>query len=569
MPNRSDRLHCGGFAALMLLVLLAWGPWPTLASIVDHPPGPRHPDASIEMVAHRGANLGAPENTLAAAELALERGANWIEVDVRTSRDGVMYLMHDRTVERTTDGEGVFAEMTSAEIDRLDAGAWFDEAYAGERVPRLRDFLAWAEGRTRVYLDVKAVDPKAFVNLLAEFDVGDDVFFWSGDRGLMDAICRLAPDLPHKRGPDTVAELIAVDEAWGLDVVETGPEHLTERFMAEAASRGIRVMAHLLDDEPSSFRRAVERQPDLANLDYLERFKRVEAATLDQMAAGKSGMQSGGVKPIGDGGLVVTTSLGHSHNDYYRARPLLGALESGMLSIEADVFLREGDLFVAHDPYEITEHRTLRRLYLDPLWEAFEAHGGAKPDHPFGGKVRASGRPVVLLVDFKSAGPPAWRALERQLRDYSGLVREVHRDAAGRVVVSRAPVIVVVSGNRPQRLIEGAAVRRTAIDGRFPGDLASDRPPHLMPMISTSFSDLASVAEDRGEGSIPAVLASFSRAAAAEGRLARVWATPDKPRAWRILAASGMQLINTDRPGRLAAFFDGLNDPQQAAIETE
>ncbi|MFC6656167.1 glycerophosphodiester phosphodiesterase family protein [Roseibium salinum] len=93
------------------------------------------------IVCHRGACLSAPENTLASLAGAIDMGAEVVEFDVRPSRDGVLYVMHDATVDRTTDGTGRFADMTSDEIDTLDAGSWFSPEFAGERVPRLNTFL--------------------------------------------------------------------------------------------------------------------------------------------------------------------------------------------------------------------------------------------------------------------------------------------------------------------------------------------------------------------------------------------------------------------------------------------
>lgn len=571
MTNARCRLRFS--STWIILVMLSAVLELTPLSLADDTRGPypRHQSATIEMVAHRGANLAAPENTFVAAELALERGAAWVEIDIRTSQDGVMYLMHDHTVDRTTDGSGVFAEMNSTDIDRLDAGAWFGESFTGESVPRLRDFLAWAKGKTRVYVDVKAVEPEAFVSLLRDTKMRDDVFFWSGDDELMNDICLLDPDLRHKRNANNVEELISVDDEWSIDIVETCARNLTQRFLAEAESRGIQVMAHLLDDKTASFRQAVQMDVDLANLDHLQGFKRIETATLDSLGVRDKhdGAKTGGVASTNDGGFVYAGSMGHSHNDYYRDTPLLDALDAGMLSIEVDVYHRDNELFVAHDPHEIRADRTLRTMYLDPLRKRFEALGGHQSEHPFGGRVRKSGRPLILMVDLKSGGDLTWRVLERQLRDYADLVREVRTRADGESVVSDAPVVVVVSGNRPQRLIEAARVRRTAIDGRFPGDLESERPPHLMPMISTSFSNLISDPQQLDQRALTAVLDRFAEAAGKDNRLARVWATPDHARAWRAFAAAGMQLINTDRPSRLARFFTDMGEKRQAVVTPE
>jgi glycerophosphoryl diester phosphodiesterase len=94
------------------------------------------------VIAHRGASGTCPENTLAAFRRAEALGADMVELDVQLTRDGEVVVMHDWTLERTTDGAGPVRERTLAEIGRLDAGAWFDPMFRGERVPTLADVLA-------------------------------------------------------------------------------------------------------------------------------------------------------------------------------------------------------------------------------------------------------------------------------------------------------------------------------------------------------------------------------------------------------------------------------------------
>jgi glycerophosphoryl diester phosphodiesterase len=108
------------------------------------------------VIAHRGASAYAPENTLAAFELAVIHGADAIELDVDLTRDGQLVVMHDETIDRTTDGHGRVRDLTLADIRRVDAGAWKDAAYAGERVPLLEEVFE-AVGQ-RVLIDVELKD---------------------------------------------------------------------------------------------------------------------------------------------------------------------------------------------------------------------------------------------------------------------------------------------------------------------------------------------------------------------------------------------------------------------------
>lgn len=94
-----------------------------------------------KFLAHRGAAFYAPENTLAAMRLARALGATWVEFDVELSKDGEAVVIHDETVDRTTDGQGKVADFTLQELQALDAGAWFGNEYMGECIPTLSELL--------------------------------------------------------------------------------------------------------------------------------------------------------------------------------------------------------------------------------------------------------------------------------------------------------------------------------------------------------------------------------------------------------------------------------------------
>ncbi|MEO1170568.1 MAG: glycerophosphodiester phosphodiesterase family protein [Myxococcota bacterium] len=108
-------------------------------------------------VAHRGYSRVAPENTIAAARVAIAAGATHIECDVHGSAEGTPYVIHDPTVDRTTGQSGILAEMRNTEIDGLDAGSWKAPVYRGEAVPRLDAFLAFLGGKgISLALEIKA-----------------------------------------------------------------------------------------------------------------------------------------------------------------------------------------------------------------------------------------------------------------------------------------------------------------------------------------------------------------------------------------------------------------------------
>lgn len=110
----------------------------------------------IKMVAHRGAMLERPENTMPAFKKALEIGADIIELDLFTSRDGHLFILHDRTLDRTTNGQGLASERTLSELQELDAGSHFNSKYSGERIPSFKEVLTWAvQADAVLLLDLK------------------------------------------------------------------------------------------------------------------------------------------------------------------------------------------------------------------------------------------------------------------------------------------------------------------------------------------------------------------------------------------------------------------------------
>jgi glycerophosphoryl diester phosphodiesterase len=153
-------------------------------------------------IAHRGANETAPENTLAAFHKALDLGADGIELDVRLSADGVPVVIHDATVDRTTDGAGPVAGMDLGQLRALDAGGWFDPGFTGERIPTLEEVLGVFGGRTWLNLELKGVRilddelVSAVAGVLGQLELAQDVLISSFNPYLLRQVRRLAPSYP-------------------------------------------------------------------------------------------------------------------------------------------------------------------------------------------------------------------------------------------------------------------------------------------------------------------------------------------------------------------------------------
>ena len=247
----------------------------------------------------------------------------------------------------------------------------------------------------------------------------------------------------------------------------------------------------------------------------------------------------------------------HSHNDYEQKRPLLEALDYGFCSVEADVYLVEGQLWVAHDRKDLKPDRTLKSLYLEPLAERVRNRVGIFADP----QAR-----LMLLVDVKGQGAEVYERLKTELAPYAPMLTRF-RDSG---VVTGA-VTVVLSGDRAWDLVRADRDRWCALDGRMsdltnaaPAGIAgsSTPPASLVPLVSESWRTLFRWDGD-GEMSAPdkARLKGLVSLAHAQGRKIRFWALPDRPEAWKVCQDAGVDLINTDKIPTLSAFLRGLPLP--------
>lgn len=143
------------------------------------------------VIAHRGASGEAPENTMAAFDLAIRQGADVIELDVHVTADSALIVMHDFAVDRTTDGHGLIKDLKLADVRSLDASARSSLATAAQQVPTLDEVLDWAHGRVPVAIEVKS-GPIRYAGIeskiaqrIAHHSMADEVVVISFDHSLL------------------------------------------------------------------------------------------------------------------------------------------------------------------------------------------------------------------------------------------------------------------------------------------------------------------------------------------------------------------------------------------------
>jgi len=209
------------------------------------------------IIAHRGHNTEAPEQTMTAFRMAIELGAEMIEADVQISRDGVAVMMHDWSLERTTSGRGPVSGLDWAEIATLDAGRWFDPRFAGERVPRLDELFALAT-ETGIGLCLEAKGQTLEANLEVSRRIGEEI----ARRGRLEVDVlasfdhealriaasenpglRTAPDRLPEHGESTAANLLAQARAIGAPIIQHHFSDLRPEVAAEVQAAGVEIWA--------------------------------------------------------------------------------------------------------------------------------------------------------------------------------------------------------------------------------------------------------------------------------------------------------------------------------------
>lgn len=236
---------------------------------------------------------------------------------------------------------------------------------------------------------------------------------------------------------------------------------------------------------------------------------------------------------------IVPLERAHSHNDYVRKRPLLDALDNGVCSVEADIFLVDGKLLLGHDLKDVREDFTLEGAYLDPLRARVRANGG---------RVYPNGPVFTLLIDVKSEGKSTYERLRAVLAQYEDMLTRF--TAAG---MEEKAVTVVISGSRSAAQIAADLPRFAACDGTR-NDIGGDRILH--PLVSMSWG---SVFKWNGRGPMPeedaATLRDMVARAHANGQRLRFWALPLSKEVWEVLYAEGVDLINVDNLPQIRAFL--------------
>lgn len=181
--------------------------------------------SAVMVIAHRGASSYAPENTLEAFDLALEMGVRHIELDVDFTSDGHIVVIHDDTVDRTTNGSGPVMSHTLAALRALDAGSWFGAKFAGERIPTFHEVLERYKGRAHLHTEIKGHSPslsQRTADLIRTHGMEEQVTITSFQNVRLEEMRAYAPELPTGWLVVEVSEAI-IAQAHAMGVTQLCP----------------------------------------------------------------------------------------------------------------------------------------------------------------------------------------------------------------------------------------------------------------------------------------------------------------------------------------------------------
>jgi glycerophosphoryl diester phosphodiesterase len=214
----------------------------------------------IAVISHRGEHLYHPENTIPAVLGAIEAGADYVELDVRTTSDGVLVLMHNASVDERTTGKGLVKDLSLAEIRDLDAGIRFHPKFAGTRVPTFDEALEVLRGKCGLYLDWKAAAPEPLISALRRHDMVASTVVYGAPTHLAELQARepAVRVMPEARSPETLRNLLTTLHP---RVVAFDRHDFTEDILAIARAAQVDIFVDRLgdDDNPASWRDAALR----------------------------------------------------------------------------------------------------------------------------------------------------------------------------------------------------------------------------------------------------------------------------------------------------------------------
>jgi glycerophosphoryl diester phosphodiesterase len=257
--HRGRRFAFASLATLALVVVIVFDPSAAQVQAKSMMGSLRNPGDAAFVAAHRGDRANFPENTLPALRAVLESDFNFVEADLHLTADNVPVIIHDKTVDRTTNGTGEVSSFTLAELKKLDAGSWYGAEFAGTRVPSLEEFLVhFADSKKEAMLELKGVwtqdEVRIVTALMNSYGVSDRVIFEAFGYRTLTSLKLAAPQFPRVIIKHHLPQNpVRLAQKFGAIAVLTSPESLIENPQAvqQLHSAGLGIVLYTLNSSQS------------------------------------------------------------------------------------------------------------------------------------------------------------------------------------------------------------------------------------------------------------------------------------------------------------------------------
>ncbi|MCM4152178.1 hypothetical protein DHD05_11310 [Arenibacter sp. N53] len=240
-----------GFPKIVLLVFLLALGYGHAQNGISRPK-----NGNTYVIAHRGVHNGIPENSLAAYQKAIDLGCDFVEIDVRTTKDGEFVSVHNATIDAYVIGaSGLISDLTLSQLGALDIGIKIGEKWRNTKIPTFEEILALCQGKIGIYLDLKEADPKALISIIKNYGMQESIVWYisaADHEALVDfktncPECLIMPDPGKKRN------IRKVLSAYAPIIMASDMDHISKSFVKKLHANKVKVFVDDEEDDPQKW----------------------------------------------------------------------------------------------------------------------------------------------------------------------------------------------------------------------------------------------------------------------------------------------------------------------------
>lgn len=217
---------------------------------------PEPKNGKTYVIAHRGAHNGIPENSLAAYQKAIDMGCDFVEIDVRTTKDGEFVSVHNATIDAYVVGKkGRVNDFTLAQLQALDIGIKVDEKWRNTKIPTLEEILKLCQGKIGIYLDLKEADPKALIPIINKYDMEATIVWYisAKDHNSLMAIKTNCPECLIMPDPGNKKNIKSLMKVYAPKYIASDMGHISKSFVKQLHAKKIKVFVDDDEDDPEKW----------------------------------------------------------------------------------------------------------------------------------------------------------------------------------------------------------------------------------------------------------------------------------------------------------------------------